>query len=99
VFTATWADLATAGVKFIPADTASVIAAVEQNPAAFGITAPISSNACVPPAVFTVFGITTGYGVTCAPTTTPNPNYGYLVSANATQTHLFMDGTHLTTAC
>ena len=98
IFTATWADLATAGVKFIPADTASVIAAVEQNPSAFGITAPISSNACVPPAVFTVFGITTGYGVTCAPTATPNSNYGYLVSANATQTHLFMDGTHLTEA-
>jgi len=91
----TWNDLAAAGVKFIPADTISVIAAVEQNPAAFGITAPITSYACVPPALLTG---TTGYGFTCAPTTTPNPNYGYLVSANATQTHLFMDGIHLTEA-
>jgi outer membrane lipase/esterase len=48
IFTATWANLAAAGVKFIPADTASVIAAVEQNLPAFGITAPITSYACVP---------------------------------------------------
>jgi outer membrane lipase/esterase len=96
VFTATWANLAAAGVKFIPADTASVIVAVEQNPFAFGITAAITSYACVPPVPF----LTSGYGVTCAPTTTPNPGapYGYLVSADATQTHLFMDGTHLTAA-
>src|SRR5579872_550322 len=65
IFTATWADLAAAGVKFIPADTASVIAAVEQNPLAFGITAPINSNACIAPAIFTLFGIKSGYGVTC----------------------------------
>jgi outer membrane lipase/esterase len=96
VFTATWADLAAAGVKFIPADTASVIVAVEQNLSAFGITAPITSYACIPPVPF----LTTGYGVTCAPTTTPNNSapYGYLVSADATRTHLFMDGTHLTEA-
>jgi outer membrane lipase/esterase len=95
LFTATWADLAAAGVKFIPADTAAVIAAVEQNLPAFGITAPITSYACVPPVLLAG---QTGYGVTCAPTTTPNSSYGYLVSANATQTHLFMDGTHLTEA-
>jgi outer membrane lipase/esterase len=46
VINATFADLTRAGVKFITANTASVIAAVEQNPLAFGITAPISSNAC-----------------------------------------------------
>jgi len=95
VFNATWADLAAAGVKFIPADTAAVIAAVEQNPAAFGITAPITSYVCVPPVLLAG---QTGYGVTCAPTTTPNPAYGYLVSADATKTHLFMDGTHLAEA-
>ena len=38
---ATWGGLAAAGVNFIPADTLSVIAVVEQNPLAFGITAPI----------------------------------------------------------
>jgi outer membrane lipase/esterase len=96
VFTSTWAGLAAAGVKFIPADTASVIAAVKQNPFPFGITAPITSYACTPPVPFLV----SGYGVTCAPTTTRNNSapYGYLVSADATQTHLFMDGTHLTEA-
>jgi len=92
---ATWGNLAMAGVKFIPADTYSVFAAVEQKPAALGITAPITSYACAPPAFLTG---TTGYGATCAPTTTPNPNYGYLVSADALQTHLFMDGLHLTEA-
>lgn len=95
LFNATWSDLTAARVKFIPADTQSVILAVEQNPVLFGITAPITSYACVPPALLTGM---TGYGETCAPTTTPNPNYGYLVSSNATQTHLFMDGIHLTEA-
>ena len=38
---ATWGGLAAAGVNFIPADTLSVIAAVEQNPLDFGVTAPI----------------------------------------------------------
>ena len=71
---------------------------MEQNPLAFGITAPITSNACIAPKGWP-FG--SGYGFLCAPTTTPPPagtDYGYLVSADATQTHLFMDGTHLTQA-
>ena len=96
IFAATWGDLAAAKVNFVPADTTSVIAAVEKNPSAFGITAPISSFACVPPASWPA-GVL-GWGVTCAPTTTPNPNFGFLVSANALQTHLFMDGSHLTEA-
>ena len=33
-----------------------------------------------------------------APTTTPSSFHGYLQSANATQTYLFMDGIHLTQA-
>jgi outer membrane lipase/esterase len=92
---ATWSGLAAAGVTFVPADTLSVIAAVEHNPLAFGITAPITSNACVAPAAYP---FSSGYGFLCAPTTTPSPNYGYLVSADATQTHLYMDSTHLTEA-
>ncbi len=95
--TATWNGLGAAGVKFIPADTMSVIAAVEQTPIAFGITAPISSNACIAPPSYASVSAT-GYGFLCAPTTVPSANYGYLVSADATQTHLFMDGTHLTQA-
>jgi outer membrane lipase/esterase len=97
---ATWGDLAAAGVKFIPADTASVIAAVEANPAAFGIThnpmaVGTSAYACLPPIGS---GLTSGYGALCAPTTTPSATHGYLQSANATQTYLFMDGIHLTEA-
>ena len=88
-------DLVAAGVRAIPADTLSVIAAVERNPIAFGITAPITSYACAPPALLAG---TIGYGETCAPTTKPNPNYGYLVSADALQTHLLLDGLHLTEA-
>jgi outer membrane lipase/esterase len=92
---ATWGGLTAAGVKFVPADTLSVVAVVEKAPLMFGITAPISSNACIKPAAYP---FASGYGFLCAPTTTPSPNYGYLVSTNATQTHLFMDGTHLTQA-
>lgn len=85
ILSATWRDLAAAGVRFIPADTISVFAAVEGNLAAFGITAPIGSFACIPPPPLTV-----GYGILCAPSD--------LVSADATRTHLFVDGIHLTQA-
>lgn len=95
ILSATWRDLAAAEVNFIPADTYSVFSVVERNLALFGFTAPITSYACVPPVGFPG---AVGWGETCAPTTTPNPNYGYLVSADALQTHLFMDGLHLTEA-
>jgi len=96
---ATWGGLAAAGVNFIPADTLSVIAVVKKNPLMFGITAPINSNACaINPTIATILMGDTGYGFVCAPTTTPNPTYGNLVSADATQTHLFVDSTHLTEA-
>jgi outer membrane lipase/esterase len=100
IISATWNDLAAAGVKFIPADTVSVFAAVERNPAAFGIThdphAVGPSNYACLPAIGS--GLTLGYGVTCAPTTAPSTTHGYLQSADATQTYLFMDGVHLTEA-
>ncbi len=92
ILSATWNDLAAAGVRFIPADTNSVFAAVERNMGMFGFTAPITDYACVPPVGY----VGLGWGGTCAPTTTPNPFYGYLVSADALRTHLFMDGLHLT---
>ena len=100
IISATWSDLTAAGVRFIPADTVSVFAAVERDPAAFGITHnPLAigpgNYACLP-AIGS--GLTSGYGVTCAPTTTPSTTHGYLQSANATQTYLFMDGVHLTEA-
>jgi outer membrane lipase/esterase len=100
ILSATWSDLAAAGVRFIPADTASVFAAVEKKPAAFGITHDphgIGPNnyACLP-----AIGskMTSGYGITCAPTTTPSTTHGYLQSADATHTYLFLDGVHLTEA-
>ena len=100
IISATWSDLAAADVRFIPADTVSVFSAVERNPAAFGIThdplATGPSNYACLPAVGS--GLTSGYGITCAPTTTPSTTHGYLQSANATQTYLFMDGVHLTEA-
>ena len=100
ILSATWSNLAAAGVRIIPADTVSVFAAVEQNPAAFGIThdphaVGPSAYACLPALGS---GLTSGYGVTCAPTTTPSTTHGYLQSADATQTYLFMDGVHLTEA-
>jgi outer membrane lipase/esterase len=100
IISATWGDLSAAGVRFIPADTVSVFAAVERDPAAFGIThnplaAGPSNYACLP-AIGS--GLTSGYGATCAPTTTPSTTHGYLQSADATQTYLFVDGVHLTEA-
>ncbi len=92
---AVWGGLGAAGVNFVPADTLSVVAVVEKFPLTFGITAPINQNACVKPPAYPV---DSGYGFLCAPTTTPSPNYGYLVSADALQTHLFVDSTHLTEA-
>jgi len=50
-------------------------------------------HACLPP---TGSGLTFGYGILCAPTTTPSSAHGYLQPADATQTYLFMDGVHLT---
>jgi outer membrane lipase/esterase len=98
ILSATWNDLAAAGVRFIPADTISVFRAVEQDPAAFGIThdphiVGPPGYACLPP---TGSGLTSGYGILCAPTTTPSATHGYMQSADATQTYLFMDGVHLT---
>ena len=100
IISATWNDLSAAGVKFVPADTVSVFAAVERDPAAFGITHnPLangpSNYACLP-AIGS--GLISGYGATCAPTTVPSTTHGYLQSADATQTYLFVDGVHLTEA-
>ncbi|MGO8954154.1 MAG: SGNH/GDSL hydrolase family protein, partial [Rhodomicrobium sp.] len=86
--TTTWSDLAALGVKFIPSDTSAVDAFVLTHAAQFGITSP-GTTACKPPSVLTGFY---AYGPTCVPTTTPNPNYGYLVSSNALQTHFTVDG-------
>jgi outer membrane lipase/esterase len=77
-----------------------VFTAVEQNPLAFGIThdphaTGPNAYACLPALGS---GLTSGYGVTCAPTMTPSTTHGYMQSADATLTYLFMDGVHLTEA-
>ena len=100
ILSATSSDLVAAGVRYIPADTNSVFTAVERDPLAFGIThdphaVGPSAYACLP-AIGS--GLTSGYGITCAPSTTPSATHGYLQSADATQTYLFMDGAHLTEA-
>ncbi len=75
-----WKDLANLGVRFIPADTSAVIAAVATNPAPYGIIFPLPTTpACTVP-----------LGVLC---TTAD-----LVAPNALQTHLFVDGAHLSEA-
>ncbi len=89
----TWSDLAALGVKFIPSDTSAVDAFVVAHAAQFGITS--AGPACIPPLGFPALY---AYGPTCVPTTTPNPNYGYLVSSNALQTDVYVDGLHLTEA-
>jgi hypothetical protein len=88
-------------VNYLFADTSSLISQVAADPLPYGITAPITSNACAAAAGFAAVGVTTGYGETCAPTTKPSGSlfgYGNLVSADALSTNLFMDGIHLTEA-
>ncbi len=82
-----WTDLAALKVKFIPADTNAVIAAVEANPAPFGIlfTSP-SQPACNPSLLPSLAPL----ALWC---TTAD-----LVTPDALQTHLFADAAHLTEA-
>src|SRR5271170_273483 len=69
--------------------------ATPQRSASPTIRTPPAPAACLP-AIGS--GLTSGYGATCAPSTTPSTTHGYLQSADATQTYLFMDGAHLTEA-
>lgn len=79
-----WSGLKAAGVNFIPADISGLFTYVSQNPTAFGFT------------VQTVLGsnhacnATVPSGLLCTPAA--------LVAPDAEQTHLWVDGVHLTTA-
>ena len=100
LFNALQTDLQTLGVNYLFADTTSLIAQVAADPSEYGIT-NITSNACAAAPGFAAVGVTTGYGETCAPTTTPSGlffGYGNLVSPDALSTYLLMDGIHLTEA-
>jgi outer membrane lipase/esterase len=88
-----WADLAAAGVNFVPADFNAVRLAIAANPASFGFQSTsnvLGSTACTP-----VAGITTAWALLCS----PNPAApSHFVSPNADQTFLFADDQHLTSA-
>jgi outer membrane lipase/esterase len=94
-------DLALAGVKVTLADIQSLVSTVEANPTAYGFTAatvmpgvPGSStgSACVA-------GLgATGWGQFCGNTTTPNPNFSHLRSADSEQTSFFSDDQHFSAA-
>lgn len=100
--TSIYNGLSTAGVRFIPADQAAMIAAVKASPARFGLASvtpgtlpPVfaSPAACQPPV-----GGYSGYGLYCVPSTTPVAGAAYLGSANALQTSLYSDDLHLSPA-
>ncbi|MBV8836025.1 MAG: autotransporter domain-containing protein, partial [Alphaproteobacteria bacterium] len=93
-----WSGLAASGVSFIPADVNAVFRAIQQNPAAFGVTLGVGTvgvntpSACVAPA-----GVTTAWGVMCAPVATASGT-ATLATPNAEQTRLFADDLHLSAA-
>lgn len=90
---ALWSGLAAQGVKFIPADFNAVRVAIAANPGEFGFTSV--SNAAGFTACSKPTGINTAWSLLCS----ANPNApSHLVSANADQTFLFADDSHLTTA-
>jgi outer membrane lipase/esterase len=99
-----FSDLATLSVKFIGADIAGMIAAVEANPTLYGFTAATvfpgivgagTGSAC---ATQTGGGPTTGWGQWCANKTTASSLYASLTSANSEQTSFFSDDQHLSAA-
>jgi outer membrane lipase/esterase len=87
-----WGDLAAAHVNFVPADLNSAIAYAQSHGSEFGLT-NTTGNACV-----NITPLSSGYGIGCVNSTQPSATHGYLVSANAQETYLFLDATHLTDA-
>jgi outer membrane lipase/esterase len=81
---AIWSSLSAAGVNFVPADINALFNYVSQNPTAFGFTAQSVLGS------YPACNATVTSGIVCTP--------GALVSPNAEQTHLWVDGVHLTTA-
>jgi outer membrane lipase/esterase len=105
----TWNDLAARGVRFIPADSASLSQYVIANPAAFGFTSvtptvlggAAQTSACHTPIGFNGSGAA-GFGLYCIPSTTPAGTgasaTAFLNSTNSLQTSLFSDDQHLSPA-
>ena len=94
-------DLNADGVKYILADIASLVQTVEANPTAYGFTAATvmpgvpgstTGSACVA-------GLgASGWGQFCGNTTTPNPQFAHLRSADSEQTSFFSDDQHFSAA-
>jgi outer membrane lipase/esterase len=95
------ADLAAASLNATIADIQALVAMVEANPTAYGFTAatvmpgvPGSStgSACVA-------GLgASGWGQFCGNTTTANPNFSHLRTADSEQTSFFSDDQHFSAA-
>jgi outer membrane lipase/esterase len=94
-------DLAAAGVKVTLADIQSLVSTVIANPTAFGFTATTvlpgvpgstTGSACVAGAG------ATAWGLFCGNTTTPQPNFAHLRSADSEQTSFFSDDQHFSAA-
>jgi outer membrane lipase/esterase len=94
-------DLASAGVHYTLADIQSLVNTVEANPTAYGFTAATvmpgvpgstTGSACVA-------GLgASGWGQFCGNTTTPNPNFAHLRTADSEQTSFFSDDQHFSAA-
>jgi len=93
-----WSGLAASGVLFVPADVNSVFRAIQANPSQFGVTlgvgavGPATPSACIAPA-----GVTSAWGVLCAPQT-DGKRHGGAGEPTAEQTRLFADDLHLSAA-
>jgi outer membrane lipase/esterase len=95
-------DLAAAGITVTLADIQSLVSTVEANPTAYGFTAatvlpgvagqPNPSSACVAGAG------ASGWGQFCGNTTTPQPNFAHLRTANSEETSFFSDDQHFSAA-
>jgi outer membrane lipase/esterase len=96
-------DLAAAGLTVTLADIQSLVSTVEANPTAYGFTAATvlpgvagagssTSSACVAGAG------ASGWGLFCANTTIPSPNYAHLRATNSEQTSFFSDDQHFSAA-
>lgn len=93
-----WSGLTVSGVAFIPADTAAVFRAIQANPAQFGVTLGIgNTSASTPSACVAPAGVTSAWGVMCAPVPTASGT-ATLATPNAEDTRLFADDEHLSAA-
>ena len=94
-------DLGAAGINFTLADIQSLVSTVVTNPTAYGFTAatvvPGVSGSTTGSACVAGSGAS-GWGQFCGNTTTPQPNFAHLRTANSEQTSFFSDDQHFSDA-